>query len=75
MIKNLVKHGNSWAVVIDRPILDLLKIAPESQVELTTDGKSIRIAPVSSDDSKSKVSAARSRVNSKHSKAFKKLAE
>jgi len=36
MIKNLVKHGNSWAVVIDRPILDLLKIAPESQVELTT---------------------------------------
>ncbi|MCY2997242.1 MAG: AbrB/MazE/SpoVT family DNA-binding domain-containing protein [Planctomycetota bacterium] len=48
MIKNLVKHGNSWAVVIDRPILDLLKIAPESQVELTTDGKSIRIAPARS---------------------------
>jgi len=75
MIKNLVKHGNSWAVIIDRPILDLLKIAPESQVELTTDGKSIRIAPVNSDDSKSKVRAARSKVNSKHSKAFKKLAE
>jgi antitoxin MazE len=75
MIKNLVKHGNSWAVVIDRPILDLLKIAPESQVELTTDGKSIRIAPVDSDDKKSKVRAARAKVNSKHSKAFKKLAE
>ena len=29
MIKNLVKHGNSWALVIDRPILDLLKIDPE----------------------------------------------
>jgi antitoxin component of MazEF toxin-antitoxin module len=75
MIKNLVKHGNSWAVVIDRPILDLLKIAPESQVELTTDGKSIRIAPVDSDDKKAKVRAARAKVNSKHSKAFKKLAE
>lgn len=75
VIKNLVKHGNSWAVVIDRPILDLLKIAPESQVELTTDGKSIRIAPVDSDDRKSKVRAARAKVNSKHSKAFKKLAE
>lgn len=47
MIKNLVKHGNSWSAVIDRPILDLLKIAPESQVELTTDGMSIRIAMVS----------------------------
>jgi antitoxin component of MazEF toxin-antitoxin module len=75
MIKNLVKHGNSWAVIIDRPILDLLKIAPESQIELTTDGKSIRITPVNSDDSKSKVRAARAKVNSKHSKAFKKLAE
>jgi antitoxin component of MazEF toxin-antitoxin module len=75
MIKNLVKHGNSWAVLIDRPILDLLKIAPESQIELTTDGKSIRITPVNSDDSKSKVRAARAKVNSKHSKAFKKLAE
>lgn len=75
MIKNLVKHGNSWAVVIDRPILDLLKIAPESQVELTTDGKSIRIAPIDSDDPKAKIRAARAKVNSKHSKAFRKLAE
>jgi antitoxin component of MazEF toxin-antitoxin module len=39
MIKRLVKHGNSWAVVIDRPILELLKIAPYSQVELTTEPK------------------------------------
>jgi antitoxin component of MazEF toxin-antitoxin module len=39
MIKKLVKHGNSWAVVIDRPILELLKIAPYSQVELTTEPK------------------------------------
>ncbi|MFO0884300.1 MAG: hypothetical protein U0894_08940 [Pirellulales bacterium] len=75
MIKNLVKHGNSWAVVIDRPILDLLKIAPESQVELTTDGKSIRIAPVDADEKKSKVRTARAKVNAKHARAFKKLAE
>jgi antitoxin component of MazEF toxin-antitoxin module len=75
MIKNLVKHGNSWAVVIDRPILDLLKIAPESQVELTTDGKSIRIMPVDADDRKMKTRMARSKVNAKHAKAFKKLAE
>ena len=75
MIKNLVKHGNSWAVVIDRPILDLLKIAPASQVELTTDGESIRIMPVDADDKKSKIRAARAQVNAKHSKAFKELAE
>lgn len=75
MIKNLVKHGNSWAVILDRPILNLLKIAPGSQVELTTDGKSIRITPVAVDDPKAKTRAARTKVNAKHVKAFKKLAE
>lgn len=75
MIKNLVKHGNSWAVVIDRPILDLLKIDPESEIELTTDGQSIRITPVAPGSEKSKVRAASAKVNSKHLKAFRKLAE
>jgi antitoxin MazE len=75
MIKNLVKHGNSWAVVFDRPILDLLEIAPQSQIELTTDGKVIRIMPVGADDRKAKTRAARSKVNAKHKKVLMKLAE
>jgi len=75
MIKKLVKHGNSWAIVLDRPILDLLKIDPESQVELTTDGKTITIAPHHDEQKKSRVQSARKAVNEKHSKAFKKLAE
>lgn len=75
VIKNLVKHGNSWAVVIDRPILDLLKIDPGSQIELTTDGTAIHIEPVRSQSKSDRVRAARTKVNAKHSKAFKKLAE
>lgn len=75
MIKNLVKHGNSRAVVIDGPILDLLKIDPESQLELTTDGKSILISAATGDDARTKVRQARASVNAKHSKAFRKLAE
>ena len=53
MIKKLVKHGNSWAIVIDRPILDLLKIDLESQVELTTDGQTITISPYCEAEKKS----------------------
>lgn len=75
MIKKLVKHGNSWAIVIDRPILDLLKIDPESQVELTTDGQTITISPHCDAEKKSRIRSARTTVNNKHSKAFKKLAE
>ncbi len=75
MIKKLVKHGNSWAVIIDRPIMELLKMSPDSEIELTTDGKSIRISPVTPTSAKSKVRAASANVNAKHSRAFKRLAE
>lgn len=75
MIKNLVKHGNSWALVIDRPILELLKIDPQVPLEITTDGRSMLIAPASSSDHEKRVCAARNKVNAKHSQAFRKLAE
>ncbi len=38
MLKKLTKHGNSLALVIDRPILDLLKIDTETPLDISTDG-------------------------------------
>jgi antitoxin MazE len=75
VIKSLVKHGNSWALVIDRPILDLLKIDPESPLEITTDGQSMTISPISSNTRKLAVREARKKINARYGKAFKKLAE
>jgi antitoxin component of MazEF toxin-antitoxin module len=75
MIKSLVKHGNSWALVIDRPILDLLNIDPEGPVEISTDGQSMTVTPVAKDSRKTAVRAARKKINARYGKAFKKLAE
>ena len=75
MIKNLVKHGNSWALVIDKPILDLLKIDPESPVELTTDGRSVTISAAVANKRNEKIRAARKKVNTRYREVFKKLAE
>lgn len=75
MIKNLVKHGNSWALVIDRPILELLKMRPEDPVEITTNGTAVMISPVSTSAHKTKVQAARKKINAKYKAAFEKLAE
>ena len=75
MIKNFVRHGNSWALVIDRPILDLLKIRPEDPVEITTDGTTVMISPVPASDRRARVATARAKVNARHKKAFQKLAE
>lgn len=45
-MKKLTRHGNSWALVIDKPVLDLLKIDPaETPMELTTDGDALIVSP------------------------------
>ncbi len=46
MIKKMVSHGNSAALIIDKPILDILKIGMDTPLEITTDGKNLIISPV-----------------------------
>jgi antitoxin component of MazEF toxin-antitoxin module len=45
MKKRLVRHGNSRALVIDKAILELLKIDDDTELEVTTDGRSLTIRP------------------------------
>jgi antitoxin component of MazEF toxin-antitoxin module len=48
MIKMLVRHGNSFALILDKPVLELLNVDPARPVAIsTTDGKSLLIAPLS----------------------------
>lgn len=51
MLKRLVRHGNSLALVIDKPVLDLLKITEDTPLEIETpDGKSLHIRPFEGED-------------------------
>jgi len=45
LVKKLTRHGNSLALVIDKPILELLGISRETLLEIRTDGRSLIIAP------------------------------
>ena len=75
MIKTLTRHGNSYAVVIDKPILELLNIAPETPLEISTDGNSILIAPARGSTKAARLNQARKRMIEKYGKTFQKLAE
>jgi antitoxin component of MazEF toxin-antitoxin module len=75
MIKTLTKHGNSYALVIDKPILELLKISPESPLQISTDGKVLTISPASDASREGRVARSLSKLNEKHGKALKRLAE
>lgn len=74
MIKRLTTHGNSAALVIDKPIMDLLKITMDTPLEVSTDGKNLIISPVTDPEREKKFKAALHRVVSKHDKTFSKLA-
>jgi antitoxin component of MazEF toxin-antitoxin module len=75
MIKNLTKHGNSLALVIDRPILDLLKIDFETPLEVSTDGKQLIISPSKPSPRSKKFAAAQEAAHERYGSAFRKLAE
>ena len=74
MTKHLTAHGNSAALVIDKPIMELLKITMETPLEITTDGKNLIISPVQDMAREKKFKAALSRVSTKHDKTFRRLA-
>jgi antitoxin component of MazEF toxin-antitoxin module len=75
MVKKLTKHGNSLALVIDRPILDLLKIDPETPLDVSTDGKQLIIVPAKPSSRRKKFEDAKEWAHKRYGKAFKKLAE
>jgi antitoxin MazE len=75
MGKKLTRHGNSMALVIDRPILELLKIDEDTNLELFTDGSCLVVMPRKDPKREKKIQSALEKVNRKHAKVLKQLAE
>ncbi len=75
MTKRLQAIGNSAGIIIDKPILELLGITPETELELSTDGQRLIITPVSEKSRKGRVARLQARVLAAHEKTFRKLAK
>ncbi len=75
MIKTLTRHGNSLALVIDRAVLDMLKIDAETPLEISTDGQVLVVSPVRDAAHREKFQAALKEANRRYGRALKRLAE
>lgn len=75
MVKTLTKHGNSYALVIDKPILELIRANPDTPFEIITDGQSLLLTPVRDRKDDKKFTEALDSVHKRFGKAMKKLAE
>lgn len=75
MTKRLSRHGNSLALVIDRPILELLGIDERTMLEISTDGKSLVIAPAKDAGRRERFEEALTSCNEQYPGTLKRLAE
>jgi antitoxin component of MazEF toxin-antitoxin module len=75
MIKSLTKHGNSLALVIEKPILELIGADADTSFEVSTDGQVLILSPVKDAGRDAAFKATLDKVNKQYPKALKKLAE
>lgn len=75
MIKKLSKHGNSMALVIEKPILEILGADADTPFEITTDGEVLILSPVKDEKRGEKFKSALEDVNRRYGRVLKKLAE
>lgn len=74
--KMLSKHGNSLAVVIEKPILELLGIQADTPLNLSTDGRSLILTPIMPEEEGTRtLDEALQFVNKHYGRALKRLAE
>jgi antitoxin component of MazEF toxin-antitoxin module len=71
MVKSLKQIGNSYGVIIEKPILELLNITPETPLAISTDGQSLNIRPLH----KRTLSEAKAHIRKNLGKAMEKLAK
>ena len=75
MIKTLTKHGNSYALVIEKPILELLRITPETPFEIMSDGQCLVLTPVRDTEEEEKFQKSLEAIHTRFGRAMKRLAE
>ena len=75
MTKTLIRHGNSLALVIDKPILEMLQISADTPLELSTNGDSLLVSPVRDKARQRKLRSSLDKINRTFGDDLKRLAE
>lgn len=75
MTKKLIKHGNSAALILDKALLDLLRVKIDTPLDVTTDGRNIIISPQAVPNAEGTLLDALEKINRKHGSVLKKLGQ
>jgi len=75
MLKTLIKHGNSLALVIDKPILEMLQISADTPLDITSNGDVLMVAPIRDKKRQKKLRSSLDKINQVYGEDLKKLGE
>jgi len=75
MVKTLIKHGNSLALVIDKPILEMLGIQADTPLEISTNGDALLVSPVRDEARQAQLRQTLKKLNAKFGDDLQRLAE
>jgi len=76
MTKKLTKHGNSLALIIDKPILNVLKINDKTELELSIEDGCLIIKPYKKQSLKNAdIDKIAKKILKKYDPVFKKLSK
>ena len=78
MTKKLTRHGNSFALIIDKPLLRLLDISEKTNLDLSIEDGELIIRPAKAKGrkkSKQEIKKIAQEIMTEYAEAFKKLAE
>ena len=75
MVKKLIQHGNSVALVIDKPIMEILNITNETSFELSTDGKNLILSPQIENNQEDTIIHSLEKINKRYGTVLKRLGE
>ena len=75
IFSKLTKHGNSAALVIDKPILSLLGATADTSFEVRTNGNSLILTPVRDEEREKRLDEAFEENVKRYKKTFETLAK
>ena len=75
MVKKLIQHGNSAALIIDKPIMEMLNITNDTTFHLATDGKNLILSPQVENCQEKNILHSLEKINKKYGKVLKRLGE
>ena len=75
MVKRLIQHGNSAALIIDKPIMEMLNITNDTTFQLSTDGKNLILSPQVENCREKNIIHSLEKINKKYGRILKRLGE